>query len=342
MGSTTAGHRTALDRLNLAVRATLPWLALILLAVAVGLATGPIPLGPSDLLAAAFGNGSADAELALALRFPRVLTALLVGGGLAGAGAALQIIFRNPLVAPDLLGVSSGAGLGAAAALLAGAGTALVQLGAFAGGLVAAAIALGSAAMVRSGSPSLSLVLCGIVTSALASAGLAIALVLADPYSELPAITFWLLGSFARAQTAEALLAAAMVLLGLLSLLWLGFRLDVLALGDDQARGVGLAPRPLRLAVVAGATLATSAAVAVAGVVGWIGLIAPHAARQVVGEEANRLLPASIALGSVFALLIDRLSSVAGPAEIPVGLLAALVGAPAFLFLFILLSRREA
>jgi iron complex transport system permease protein len=266
---------------------------------------------------------------------------LLTGAGLAGAGAAFQILFRNPLVAPDLLGVSSGAGLGAATALLLGAGAVVVQGAAFAGGLAAAALALGCARLARGADGRLSLVLCGLVVGALASAGLGLVVILAEPYSQLPAITWWLLGSFTRATLAEAAGAAAPVLVGAAVLLWAGFRLDVLSLGDEQARSLGLPAGRLRLVAIAAATLMTSAVVAVSGVVGWIGLLAPHAARRIVGSEAGRLLPAAMALGAVFALVIDRLSTLAGPAEIPVGLLAAGVGAPAFLILFVVTARRE-
>jgi len=314
--------------------------ATILLASLASLATGPIAAPLPHLLSALFGNGPRDAELALALRGPRVLTALLCGASLGGAGAAFQIMFRNPLVAPDLLGVSSGAGLGAAAALLAGAAPVLVETGAFAGGLGAAALAIGCARLARPEDPRLTLILCGVVTGALASAGLALTLVVADPYTQLPAITFWLLGSFARADLGEAGLSAAIASAGLAALLWLGFRLDALALGDDQAESLGLPARKLRLCAVAAATVATSAAVAVAGIVGWIGLLAPHGARLLVGPEATKLLPMSIGLGALLCLVVDRLSVAFGAAEIPVGLLAAAVGAPAFLLLFVTNSRR--
>ncbi len=322
------------------------WPGLLLGAVAIGaalvvLASGPLAVTPAALFGAMTGHGSTEAELALALRAPRLLTALLTGAGLAGAGAAFQILFRNPLVAPDLLGVSSGAGLGAATALLLGAGAVMVQGAAFVGGLAAAALALGCAGLARAADGRLSLVLCGLVVGALASAGLGLVVILAEPYSQLPAITWWLLGSFTRATLAEAAGAAAPVLAGAAVLLWAGFRLDVLSLGDEQARSLGLPAGRLRLIAIAAATLMTSAVVAVSGVVGWIGLLAPHAARRIVGSEAGRLLPASMALGAVFALVIDRLSTLAGPSELPVGLLAAGVGAPAFLILFVVTARRE-
>lgn len=316
-------------------------LAMLVVAAVFGaMATGPLAAPPAELLAALFGEGPARAELALSLRGPRLLAALTCGAALAGAGAAFQILFRNPLASPDLLGVSSGAGFGAALALLLGAGAALVQTAAFAGGLAAGALAIGCAALTRSGDARLALILCGVVAGALASAGLGLVVIVAEPYSQLPSITYWLLGSFTRAVLSEALFALAPVALGTTLLLWLGFRLDVLSLGDEQARSLGLQARPLRLAALAAAALMTSAAVAVAGVVGWIGLLAPHAARRMVGERAQDLIPASMAMGALFALLIDRLATAFGPAEIPVGLLAAAIGAPAFLILFVVTSRR--
>lgn len=322
----------------------LPGCGLALLAFAAVIAvlsTGPLAAAPADLLSALFGRGSPDAELVLALRGPRLLAALTCGAALAGAGAGFQILFRNPLAAPDLLGVSSGAGLGAALALLLGAGTLLVQSVAFAGGLAAGALALGCAALTRSGDSRLALILCGVVAGALASAGLGLVVIVAEPYSQLPAITYWLLGSFTRATLSEALFAIGPVCLGAVILLWLGFRLDVLSLGDEQARSLGLPARRLRLIALAAAALMTSAAVALAGVVGWIGLLAPHAARLLVGERAGQLIPASMAIGALFALVIDRLATAFGPAEIPVGLLSAAIGAPAFLLLFVLTSRRS-
>lgn len=327
-----------------AARAWAPPLALVLLALAGAatvLATGPLAAPPDALFAALFGQGPPEAELALALRGPRLLAAMTCGAALAGAGAGFQILFRNPLASPDLLGVTSGAGFGAALALLLGAGAVLVQGAAFAGGLATGAVAVACAALTRSGDGRLALILCGIVAGALASAGLGLVVIVAEPYSQLPSITYWLLGSFTRATAGEAVLALAPVGLGAAILLGLGFRLDVLSLGDEQARSLGLKAAPLRLLALAAAALMTSSAVAVAGVVGWIGLLAPHAARRIVGERAGRLIPASMALGALFALLIDRLSTAFGPAEIPVGLLSAAVGAPAFLILFVLTSRRS-
>lgn len=297
---------------------------------------GPLAVNMADV----FGRSDA-ARLALGLRLPRLIVALATGAALAGAGASLQTIFRNPLVAPDLLGVSSGAAVGAAGALLFGLGAIGAQVSAFAGGVTAAAVALACARLARGSEPRLALVLCGIVTGALMSAALSAMLFLADPYSQLPAITFWLLGSFGRATLAEAGIAASLAAVGVAALFWLGFRLDVLSLGDDQARSLGLRPRPLRLIAIGAATLATSAMVAVAGIVGWVGLIAPHVARLLVGERIGLLLPAAVAIGALFGVLLDSAASGFGPVELPVGLLAAAIGAPIFLGLFVLRSKER-
>lgn len=328
------------------LRAAPGWIAaavLTMLALAAAtavLCSGPLAVPPADLAAALFGRGSSEAGLALALRGPRLLAALTCGAALAGAGAGFQILFRNPLASPDLLGVSSGAGFGAAVALLLGAGVFVTQTAAFIGGLAAGGLAVGCSALARGGDGRLALILCGVVAGALASAGLGLVVILAEPYSQLPAITYWLLGSFTRATLSEAALALIPAALGTAILLWLGFRLDVLSLGDEQAHSLGLPARPLRILALCAAALMTSAAVAVAGVVGWIGLLAPHAARLLVGEQAGRLIPSAMAMGALFAVVIDRLAATFGPAELPVGLLSAAVGAPAFLLLFVLNARR--
>lgn len=327
--------------------ASLTTALLAALIVALGfliMATGPLGVSPAALMKAAVAEGSSHAELALSLRLPRLLAALSCGAALAGAGASFQILFRNPLASPDLLGVTSGAGLGAATALLLGAGAWMVQSAAFAGGLATGALALVCTGLAGSGGRGsdgrLALILCGIVAGALATAGLGLVVIAAEPYSQLPSITYWLLGSFTRADMGEALSGLGPIIVGAVTLLWLGFRLDVLSLGQEQARSLGLPAGALRLIALAAAALMTSAAVAVAGVVGWIGLLAPHAARRLVGEQANRLIPASMAIGALAALAIDRLATAFGPAELPVGLLAALVGAPVFLALFIVTARR--
>ena len=220
--------------------------------------------------------------MVLLVRLPRVLLALLVGGGLAIGGAALQAIFRNPLVSPDIIGVSAGASFGGALALLLGLGSALLVGSAFAFGLAA----LGLLFLItsgRGGTPMLMIVLGGVVTGSFFSALVALITYLADPFTTLPAIVFWLLGSVATATYAQVLVAAAPVLAGTAVLLALRWRINVLSLGDDDAAALGLRPRPLRWAVLVSVALIVAGAVAVSGAVSWVGLVVPHLAQNVGG-----------------------------------------------------------
>lgn len=311
-----------------------------LLTALVSLASGPLPVSLSGLLAALTGGGSPDEIAALGLRGPRVLTALGVGASLGLSGATYQILFRNPLAAPDLLGVSNGAALGAAVALLVGSGFGGAQLAALAGGGAAVALTLVAARAARAEEPGAGLVLCGLVTGALASGALSLVLYLADPYAQLPTIAYWLLGSLSRAELREAAVTVILALAGAAGLTTFGPRLDALGLGELQARSLGLPASRLRLLGIAAATLMTAVAVAVAGVVGWLGLLAPHAARLLVGHRARWLFPASAVLGAALLCLVDLLARSLGPVETPLGVLTAAVGAPAFLLLFVARGRR--
>src|SRR5689334_19013721 len=212
---------------------------------------------------------------------PRIGVTMLVGAALAAAGSAYQHLFRNPLVAPDTLGVSSGAALGAVLGIFVGAGFLVIEAAAFVGGLAAVVAVMLISARLRSHDPLVTLILTGIVVASLLGAAISLLKYLADPYNQLPAITFWLMGSFASAATTELLSllpAAALALVVLASLSW---RINALALPDDEARALGIDTKRLRGAVIAAATLATSASVAVSGIIGWVGLVVPHMARLV-------------------------------------------------------------
>ncbi len=309
---------------------------------------GPYPIAPSDVLVTiarrlAGGVSSGPATTVLfAVRLPRVLAAALVGAALAAAGAAYQSLFRNPLVSPDILGVSTGAGLGAVAGILLGLPVALIQLLGFAGGLATVAAVAALARALRGNGDVLVLVLSGIVVGALAGAAISLVKVLADPYDQLPAITFWLLGSLSGVKPPDVAAALPAVALGLVPLHLLRWRVGVLSLGDDEARALGVDVGRTRLAVVAGATLATAAAVAVSGVIGWVGLMVPHMARLVVGPRFDRLLPASVLLGAAFMVAVDTLARAAARIEIPLGVLTALIGGPVFVVLLARGRRRPA
>lgn len=280
-------------------------------------------------------------QVIVEIRLPRVLTALLVGAALAVSGAAFQTVFRNPLVSPDLLGVMAGASAGAAAAMLLNLPWAAVQALAFATGLLAVGFGV-LVARVFGGAGDASvvmLVLGGIVSGALFTALLSVAKVLADPYDQLPAIVYWLMGNLGQATGAQLAWAALPAGLGIVALCVPGRLLDALAMGDDEARTLGVPAGALRLAVIALATLVSALTVSLAGMVGWIGLIVPHAARLLVGPRNARLLPTAAFLGAAFLVAADTLARNAFAAEIPIGIVTQLLGVP--LFLLILMRVRH-
>jgi iron complex transport system permease protein len=281
------------------------------------------------------GADPADAQerVLMNIRTPRVLAGLVVGAALAASGAVYQNLFRNPLVSPDVLGVSAGAGLGAALGIFLGLPAALIQLTAFACGLATVGLVALIAASVRGRDPVLVLVLGGVVVGSLAGAAISLIKILADPYDQLPAITFWLLGSLASIRGADALAALPLVLVGLAPLVLLRWRIDLLSMGDEEARALGVPAGRLRAAVIAAATLMTASVVALAGVIGWVGLVIPHIARMLVGPAFTRLLPASMALGAAYLVIVDTLARSLARIETPLGILTAIVGAPFFLWL---------
>jgi len=273
------------------------------------------------------------------VRGPRVLAAALVGAALAVAGTAFQGLFRNPLVSPDILGASSGAALGAVLGIFFSLGVFAIQALAFVGGLVAVAAVYLIGSAVRARDPILVLVLTGVVIGSLLGAGVGLVKYLADPYNQLPAMTFWLLGSLAATGVADLVPLFGPVALGTLVLVALRWRMNAMSLPDEEARALGLSTGPLRVAIVAAATLVTSASVATAGIIGWVGLVVPHIARTLVGPDFARLLPAAALLGGGFLLVIDTIARTAAAIEIPLGILTALVGTPFFIWLLASVSK---
>jgi iron complex transport system permease protein len=272
-------------------------------------------------------------NVVLLVRGPRVVAAVLVGGALAVAGTAFQGLFRNPLVSPDILGASSGAALGAVIGIYFSLGIIGIESLAFAGGLVAVAAVYVIGSFLQSRDPILVLVLTGVVIGALLGAGVGLVKYLADPYNQLPAMTFWLLGSLAATTVADLLPLLGPVALGTVVLFALRWRLNVMSLPDDEARALGLATGPLRIAIVAAATLVTSASVATSGIIGWVGLVVPHLARALVGPDFPKLIPTAALLGGGYLLFIDTLARTAAPIEIPLGILTAVIGTPFFIWL---------
>jgi iron complex transport system permease protein len=300
---------------------------------------GAYPISLADMLTAvgrkltgAPAQGQIDTVL-FDIRLPRVFAAVLVGAGVAAAGAAYQTLFRNPLVSPDILGVSTGAGLGAVLGIFLSLPVAGIQLLAFAVGLATVGLVYAIASLVRERDPILVLVLAGVVVGSLAGAAISLMKILADPYDQLPAIVFWLLGSLSAIRKGEVWAAAPLVALGLVPLVALRWRINVLSLGDEEAKALGVEAGRLRLFVVAAATLMTASVVAISGVIGWVGLVIPHIARMAVGPSFDRLLPTAMLLGASYLLLVDTLARTMARIEVPIGILTAIIGAPFFLWL---------
>jgi iron complex transport system permease protein len=311
---------------------------LLLIVIAFSLGRYPVTVGELAALLASHLTGSKSAvdataqAVILQIRGPRIAAAILIGAALASAGAAYQNMFRNPLVSPDILGVSAGAAVGAALGIFLSLDIIAIQVLAFVFGLGAVGLVYLTANAVRGHDPLLVLVLAGVAIGALLGASVALMKYLADPYNQLPAITFWLLGSLATVNPDDVSTVAPLVLASLVPMWLLRWRVNLLSLDDEEARALGVATGRVRLTVIAAATLMTSAAVAVSGVIGWIGLVIPHFARMIVGPAFSRLLPASIFLGAAFLLAVDTLARTIARIEIPLGVLTAFVGTPLFLW----------
>ncbi|CAM3625095.1 FecCD family ABC transporter permease [Castellaniella denitrificans] len=269
------------------------------------------------------------------VRLPRIVAGIVVGACLSAAGAAYQNMFRNPLVSADILGISAGAGLGAMLAIFFGLPLLLIQLWAFAGGLLVVILVITAARMAQHHSPILSLVLTGIAVSSLFGGGIALVRILADPYRDLPSMTFWLMGSLNGVAMEDVRGVLPVMLAGMLPMVLLRWRMNVLSLDDEEAQALGVDVRNTRLLFIIGATLMTASAVAITGIISWIGLVIPHVARLLVGPDFRALLPASLMIGAAFLVLADTVARSAFAIEIPLGIITVGIGAPFFLSLLI-------
>ena len=271
-------------------------------------------------------------SLLLQHRLPRIVLACMVGGSLACAGAAYQGVFQNPMAAPDILGASSGAAFGAALAILLKLSGTWIMVLAFCGSILTVLLVMLVAGKAR-GKRVLGLILAGIMVSSLISSGTSLIKLVADPEDQLPAITYWLMGSLNGTTPRDVRFVLVPMALGLVPLFALRWRINLLTLGDEEARTMGVNAKWLRAAVILSATLITAAAVSVSGVIGWVGLVVPHLTRRMVGNNYRHLIPASALFGGMFLLLVDNLSRNLFAAEIPIGILTSFIGAPFFLYL---------
>jgi ABC-type Fe3+-siderophore transport system, permease component len=274
------------------------------------------------------------------VRMPRVLMGAIIGSGLAVAGAAYQGIFQNPMVSPDILGASNGAAFGAALGLFYKIGYSGVSVSSFLFGLMAVLVVFLISRHVKFNA-TLGLILAGIMVGSIFNAGVSFLKLVADPTDTLPVITYWLMGSLASIRVQDAVFAGPMILISMIPILLWRWRINVLTMGDDEARTMGINARAMRSGVILCATLITAAAVSVSGLIGWIGLVIPHFARMIVGNDYRRMLPASALLGSSFMLIVDNFARMLTTSEIPIGILTAFVGAPFFLYLILKEGNRQ-
>ncbi|MFT4106804.1 MAG: iron ABC transporter permease [Lacrimispora sp.] len=322
---------------------------ILVFAVLLACVTGQYYLSVEDILKTVYdalaGKPAADETAYTVLfhvRLPRILAALLVGAGLSTAGASYQGVFKNPMASPDLLGASAGASLGAAAAILMNFNFAGIHMMSFGMGIMAVALTFFVASAISyGGNQVLTLVLTGMVVGALFQAFVSITKYVADPYSKLPVITFWLMGGFASIGFKSLLFMLLPLLFGVIPLMFLRHRINILSFGEEEAYTLGVDARQIRLIIILCSTLITSSCVAVAGVVGWVGLIIPHLSRLLMGPNYKVLLPASALIGSIFLVLVDTIIRGMFIVELPIGILTSIMGAP-FFILLLLKGKRDA
>lgn len=270
----------------------------------------------------------------LNVRLPRILLACLVGCGLSAAGTGYQTVFQNPMAAPDILGASSGACFGAALAILTGQSTVMITVFAFLASLLSVALVYLVGNHTR-GNRVVNLLLAGIMVGSLFSACTSYIKLVADPTNQLPQITYWLMGSLSGTRMGTVRFAAVCMAVGMVPLLLLRWRMNLLTLSPDEARAMGVHTDRLRLAVILSSTVLTAAAVSVSGMIGWVGLVIPHLSRRIVGSDCRRLMPMSCLFGAAFLLLVDNMARCLTATEIPIGILTAFVGAPFFIYLMV-------
>lgn len=311
----------------------------LLAAVLLALVSGQYSMKICEILTALsrpFETVQTSAETILwNIRLPRIITGVFVGAALSVAGATYQGMFKNPLVSPDILGVTVGAGLGAVVAIYFGLPLVMVQSAAFIAGLVTVFLVFRISQTARYHDPILALVLSGIAVGALLGAGISLVKILSEPYSQLTTITFWLLGSLNMATVQDLQIAVPLIVIGLIPLILLRWRMNLLSLEDEEAATLGINIQRTRLIFILSATLMTSAAVSITGVIGWIGLVIPHIARLWIGPDFRRLLPTALFMGGGFLVLTDTIARSVFFIEVPLGIITAFVGAPFFLSLLI-------
>ncbi len=273
-------------------------------------------------------------KVLLSIRLPRVISAAIIGAALSLAGVSYQGMFRNPMVSPDILGASTGAGCGAALSILLGLGYFAISAAAFGFGLVAVALAY-LISRLASAEHTLAMILAGMMISSLFSAGTSFVKLVADTDDQLPAITYWLMGSLASIKMQDVGFVLIPILIGTIPLLAMRWRMNLLTLGEDEAESMGINTKLYRAIVVFCATMLTAASVSVSGMIGWVGLVIPHFCRMIFGFDYRILVPSSLLFGGAFLMVVDDISRITTTSEIPLGILTAFVGTPIFVYLLL-------
>ena len=317
-------------------------LLLLVALICVSSLLGRYAVRASDVLAACLGwmglapTVHGGAQVVMELRLPRIVGAVLVGAALSVSGAAYQVMFRNPMVSPTILGASAGAAFGAAIAILLSLPVLVVHLTTFGGGLLAVAITyVVGVKFCRGGNTTLAIILSGIIVSTLFTSLLSMIKYVADPYDKLPVIVYWLMGSLASITRDNLILPLLLMAAAFLLLYFLRWKINLLSFGDGEAKSLGIPVERLRLTVIICATLMTAAAVSISGIIGLVGFVVPHLVRFIVGPDFRFLLPGSALMGGLFLLASDNLARTLWTMEIPLGILTSLFGVPFFLYLLI-------
>lgn len=314
--------------------------AALLVAVVASAALGRYPIGVREIfgiIGSKFINieptwSATQASLLLVHRLPRIAMACLVGCCLSAAGVAYQGVFQNPMAAPDILGASSGAAFGAALGILLRAGKGMIIVSAFSASLLTVLLVIYIGNRLK-GKRVIGIILTGIMISSLVSSGTSFIKLIADPQDQLPTITYWLMGSLNGTQPEDVRFAVIPMLIGLVPLLLLRWRLNLLTMGDEEAESMGVNVKRLRTVVIVCSTLITAASVSVSGMIGWVGLVIPHLARRLAGNNYKALMPVTMLMGALFLLIVDDVSRNLFAVEIPIGILTSIIGAPFFIYL---------
>ena len=309
---------------------------IFIFALIISFAIGRYSISPISLLKALFGFTITAQEKTIIfnLRLPRIIIATFLGAGLSLSGLVYQGIFQNPMVSPDLLGSTSGAGFGAALAILLGLSYLEITLVSFLFGILAVSFVLLISSRVR-GNPTLTLVLSGMMVSSVFSALISFIKLIADPEEALPHITYFLMGSLSSVRKEDILPVVILIVIAIVPIVILRWSLNIMTQGEEEAKALGVNTKDVRLASIISATIVTATATSLCGMISYVGLVIPHLVRMITGCDYRKTVPASILLGSSFLLLVDTISRSIATVELPIGILTSLIGAPFFLYLIV-------